>query len=452
MDGPTFLVIGAHRSGISWLYSQLARHPEIHLPSELKELFFWSAREARGDDWYKEVFESPKKIRGDVNSAYATLPEHLIHTCRRKWPDLKLVYIARNPVERTWSAVRKKVRDFRLNHDVLSDAWFIGHFERPDVSAQSDAVTCVENWLRYYPEESLLVLGQEDLKSDPRACLKNILSHIGASAALADTIPEAELTAPVSAGPEIPFRPYLKRYLDQKYKGGRWFRTGDGSRLRTDPPTPGAPPDRAFGRDFGKHDFQPGEPKKLHLGCAEKVLPGWINTDVKARPNDQVLALDHTRPLQLADESFDRIFINGLPTAPGRALRLLADCRRVLRPQGWLRVQTLNFQFLSQLFTAQSDYDIQRYIVWYTEALLPNSDYYSGALVANDMIRRATGSAAHDQHSLRELFQEAGFSECNVMAPGSTSCPEFKDLENAHRLPPGLYKLESIAGEAVKPS
>jgi predicted SAM-dependent methyltransferase len=453
MDGPAFLGLGAHRAGMCWLYQHLARHPEVHFPPELKEVFFWSIRAAKGDDWYSERFTAPSKIQGDVNSAYATAPSQLIHHYYRNWPDLKLIYIARDPIERSWSMVRQKTRDFRLNHEILSDAWFIGHFEHPENSARSDAVTCVENWLRFYPPESLLILDYEDIKNRPRQLLRKIFAHLGAPANHVDSIPDADLKSPVNAGPSIPLRPYLREYLGQMYAKVRGFQrsTDEGlAILQLAPPSRNDFSDRPYVRDFEKNWFHPGEPKKLHIGCGGKLLPGWINTREKARPSDNICSLDPNRPLRIADELFDRVFINGLPSAPGRALRLLTECHRILRPGGRLRVRTLNLDFLVQLYKNQSERDIQRYIVWYTESFLPNSDYYSGASVANDLMRKAINDAAYDSVSLLELLEEAGFPAPKVMAAGQAGHLEFDGVEDELRVPTGLLKLESIAAEVER--
>jgi hypothetical protein len=82
-----------------------------------------------------------------------------------------------------------------------------------------------------------------------------------------------------------------------------------------------------YHRGMGRH--------KLHLGCGDNVLPGWLNSDYYPR-SDSVLHLDATAPLPLPDASLDYVFsehmIEHLSSADG--MRMLRECHRVLRPGG----------------------------------------------------------------------------------------------------------------------
>ena len=75
---PTFLVIGATRSGTTWLHAVLARHPDIFVPAK-KELNFFNERILTEDfESYLEEFTprdggKPKPIRGDMSVNYSIL-------------------------------------------------------------------------------------------------------------------------------------------------------------------------------------------------------------------------------------------------------------------------------------------------------------------------------------------------------------------------------------------
>jgi predicted SAM-dependent methyltransferase len=76
----------------------------------------------------------------------------------------------------------------------------------------------------------------------------------------------------------------------------------------------------------------------LHLGCGYTHLDGWINIDLYGSAAD--IAWDLRRPLPLADgvatEVFCEHLMEHLPLED--ALVLLAECRRVLKKDGLLRV------------------------------------------------------------------------------------------------------------------
>src|SRR5207245_635222 len=107
------------------------------------------------------------------------------------------------------------------------------------------------------------------------------------------------------------------------------------------------------------------EAPKLHLGCGDNVLAGWLNTDYL--PNSrEIMHLDATRPFPFKDETFDYVFsehmIEHVPHRDG--LNMLAECRRVLKSSGKLRISTPNLAFLLDLARTDKS-DLQRaYIKW----------------------------------------------------------------------------------------
>jgi predicted SAM-dependent methyltransferase len=80
------------------------------------------------------------------------------------------------------------------------------------------------------------------------------------------------------------------------------------------------------------------EPVQINIGCGELVVPGWINLDQHPRKGAYYThALDG---LPFPDAAASRIhcehFLEHLQFEHAR--RFLAECHRVLRPGGWLRV------------------------------------------------------------------------------------------------------------------
>lgn len=79
---------------------------------------------------------------------------------------------------------------------------------------------------------------------------------------------------------------------------------------------------------------------RLHLGCADNYLEGWLNIDL-ARPGRKLdLRWDLRRPVPFATGSVQAIFAEHLleHLTVGQALRVVQECRRLLCKGGVLRI------------------------------------------------------------------------------------------------------------------
>ena len=79
---------------------------------------------------------------------------------------------------------------------------------------------------------------------------------------------------------------------------------------------------------------------KLHLGCADTYLNGWVNVDLLRPGRHLDLRWDLRRPLPFKDSSVDVVFSEHLfehIPLPG-TLALLRECHRVMRLGGVFRV------------------------------------------------------------------------------------------------------------------
>lgn len=174
-----FLGIGAQKAGTSWLYEVLRRHPQVRFPG-VKEVHFWDQQRHLGLDWYRGLFAGDDGRRaGEITPAYAILPRETIAVVREAFPDVRLVYLIRNPIERAWSGARMALGRAEMQLDEASDQWFIDHFRSAGSLARGDYETCLRNWLAHYPREQLLLVQHEALATDPRAVADACCDHLG---------------------------------------------------------------------------------------------------------------------------------------------------------------------------------------------------------------------------------------------------------------------------------
>jgi predicted SAM-dependent methyltransferase len=92
--------------------------------------------------------------------------------------------------------------------------------------------------------------------------------------------------------------------------------------------------------------------RKLHLGCGDVRLKGWVNIDLDTPTAD--MNIDLTLPLPFADNSVSHIFSEHFIEHITRqqAVSFLAECKRTLSEHGVMRISTPNLKFLATLYLA----------------------------------------------------------------------------------------------------
>jgi len=92
-------------------------------------------------------------------------------------------------------------------------------------------------------------------------------------------------------------------------------------------------------------DAADAPPARLHIGCGQQSLAGWINIDNQGLPGvDQVLDVRHGLPFSGIAAIYAEHFLEHLSLDEG--LAFLAECRRVLRDDGVLRLSSPNLDWV----------------------------------------------------------------------------------------------------------
>jgi len=196
------LGIGAQKCGTTWLYEWLGRHPELNFPAG-KEVHFWDQYRLRGLAWYRGLFAGPG-FEGDITPAYAILPPPAIAEIHAGFPDLRLVYALRNPIERAWSQAMMEL-ERAAPPPADREAWLLAHFRSAASLQRGDHETCIRNWRAVYGD-ALMLVAFEDIVDEPREVLRACARHIGIAPAFYDGVPETQLRRRVFAGaaPALP--------------------------------------------------------------------------------------------------------------------------------------------------------------------------------------------------------------------------------------------------------
>jgi Sulfotransferase family len=209
--GPNFLCVGAHKAGTTWLYQQLDSHPDFWMPP-VKELHYFDQlgrvqRAARprcrderdlrflerlksliaepGIDLenYARLFESKASLlSGDISPNYSTLSNEVIRHVVRYFQNLKVIFLARDPVERVWSHLSMEVHYRQVEpFDVTNIDEVNRNLLRRGMLLRSYPSAVVARWKRYVRPEQFRVYFFDDLQSNPAELRRSILRFLGAN-------------------------------------------------------------------------------------------------------------------------------------------------------------------------------------------------------------------------------------------------------------------------------
>jgi lipopolysaccharide transport system ATP-binding protein len=205
---PDFLIIGTQKGGTTSLFYWLSRHPNVGQPSA-KEIEFFDQRYANGAMWYRAHFptflersQRHRRGQGPFLTGEAT-PSYLVHPrapqrVAELIPNVKLIALLRNPVDRAYSLyqhrvdqgleplsfeqaieaederIRGEIDRIRADERYVSPSFHVLSYLYGGIYAD-----LLEDWLRVFPRERLLVLPSEDLFSAPSDCFHAVLAFLG---------------------------------------------------------------------------------------------------------------------------------------------------------------------------------------------------------------------------------------------------------------------------------
>ncbi len=207
---PDFLCVGAQKGGTSWLYRQLERHPDFWMPP-VKELHYLNSltRARRFDpprcrdqrdasfldgmknlsglsyidlEKYGRLFEHKGSlVSGDISPAYSTLSDEIIQRVVNSFPNLKVIFLARDPVERAWSQLSMGIRLGMISPFDATDAdEVIRNLLNPGVLLRSYPSKIIARWRRYVHPDLFRIYFFDDLEKNPAELRRSILLFLGA--------------------------------------------------------------------------------------------------------------------------------------------------------------------------------------------------------------------------------------------------------------------------------
>lgn len=259
---PSFLIIGAAKAGTTALHARLARHPQVHVPPQVKEANYYALADETldykgpGDMLSTGLFSVTdrrvyEELFRDRNGAVAwgeASPLYLYSTrapelIAKLAPQTKLICILRDPAERAYSAYlhlrlagREPLGSFRaaLAAETARERagweWF-WHYRGAGLYGEQ-----LSRYLELFDREQLLALRFEQLCSDPGGLFAEVCGflEIDRPAMSAATVARAnpsgawrsELLA-AAISPANPLYRYGRLLVPEhpRKRFGRWLRS-----------------------------------------------------------------------------------------------------------------------------------------------------------------------------------------------------------------------------------
>lgn len=201
---PSFLIIGAAKSGTTSLYSYLGQHPNLIRGYSQEVHFFDGGLDpnrddfARGERWYRKHFPLIDDM-GDADQTFESSPLYIYHPLAaermyRLLPRVRLIALLRNPIERAISHYFHERRHGReplelgqalaaeearlqpaLARGDFKDVAFIHlSYKRRGLYGEQ-----IQRFRQYFPADQMMIVNHEQLFADPHAGLRRIFAFLG---------------------------------------------------------------------------------------------------------------------------------------------------------------------------------------------------------------------------------------------------------------------------------
>ena len=156
-------------------------------------------------------------------------------------------------------------------------------------------------------------------------------------------------------------------------------------------------------------------PQRLHVGCGQEAIPGWINVDIRELPGvDQVVDVTRGLPFSDLEAIYAEHFLEHLSLEEG--LAFLRECRRALAGSGVLRLSTPNLDWVYA-----THYRLGR---WTTDR-----EALTDCMQLNRAFRGWGHQFLYNARALEAALSAAGFSRVSYHRYGESDRPDLVRLE-----------------------
>ncbi|MEO0536519.1 MAG: sulfotransferase [Cyanobacteria bacterium P01_A01_bin.123] len=169
-----FILVGPFKTGTSWIYEYLKRHPQVNVPIKVKETYFFDKKCSKGTSWYLSHFEkgNSSSIFGEVSPSYF----HSIdatNSIYKNYSNCKILITLRDPIERLISYYGHMLQ----RGDIRYDMTFIDALHKKEILVESSKYySHLWRWVDVFGKENVYILFYEDLQASNQLFSKTLCS------------------------------------------------------------------------------------------------------------------------------------------------------------------------------------------------------------------------------------------------------------------------------------
>ena len=197
---PNFIIIGAMKSGTTSLYNYICDHPSV-IAAEYDEIGFFDSNYHLGLNWYRSLFPTKKQLKSleqkedqgitGEDTPFYFWNEESANRIKEILPNVKLILILRNPINRAYSEYHDKVQSGRTKKSfeqyIQSELENLKKNSPPPSKFNDDDSILLrgiyskqfENWSRIFSKKQIIVLQSEQLLEKPQKVLNEIYNFLG---------------------------------------------------------------------------------------------------------------------------------------------------------------------------------------------------------------------------------------------------------------------------------
>ncbi len=193
MPLPDFLIIGAQKAGTTWLAERLSQHPDIFMAPREIHFFDKDYNYPTGLGWYEQHFSAVEgeSAIGEKTPDYlwangqggeghlADVDQNIYHAL----PDVRLIVVLRNPVNRAISAVNHIIRSGRIRPVREIDSLLVGANQHViaghgviEYGYYYQQLAAYQRWFR--PEQFLILIFEENIVQSPAETLARVCAFL----------------------------------------------------------------------------------------------------------------------------------------------------------------------------------------------------------------------------------------------------------------------------------